>query len=268
MIDKNTSGGARSCSLRRGRADAEAPDGRLRAFPQTDLPRQQLRDARVRVGGAGHDDLLPLYLQNSFGFSPAQAGVRMLPFALPLFFFPRIAAALAAKLSGRTLLTIGLIIVVAGNLLTAIVVAAQLSFLVVAIGMVVTGCGAGLLNGETAKVSMSVIPPERGGMASGIGGTLRFVGLVTGITKIQTAYLTSPSSMNRRSEVVRVGSVRVLLKAAVWSPACEFLRLRLRKVLDSMQTDVPRVASHISPAPTAAAKMRRSPLHATRGVKF
>jgi EmrB/QacA subfamily drug resistance transporter len=125
---------------------------------------------------------LPLYLQNSFGFSPAQAGVRMLPFALPLFFFPRIAAALAAKLSGRTLLTIGLIIVVAGNLLTAIVVAAQLSFLVVAIGMVVTGCGAGLLNGETAKVSMSVIPPERGGMASGIGGTLRFVGLVTGIT--------------------------------------------------------------------------------------
>jgi nitrate/nitrite transporter NarK len=54
---------------------------------------------------------LPLYLQNSFGFSPAQAGVRMLPLALPLFFFPRIAAALAAKLSGRTLLTIGLIIV-------------------------------------------------------------------------------------------------------------------------------------------------------------
>ena len=48
--------------------------------------------------------------------------------------------------------------------------------------MVVTGCGAGLLNGETAKVSLSVIPPERGGMASGIGGTLRFIGLVTGVT--------------------------------------------------------------------------------------
>ena len=48
--------------------------------------------------------------------------------------------------------------------------------------MLITGCGAGLLNGETAKVSMSVIPPERGGMASGISGTLRFVGLVTGIT--------------------------------------------------------------------------------------
>ncbi|KDM66091.1 MFS transporter [Acidiphilium sp. JA12-A1] len=125
---------------------------------------------------------LPLYLQNSFGYSPAEAGVRMLPFALPLFFFPRVAAALAARISGRMLLTIGLVIVVAGNLLTAVVVATQEPFLVVAIGMVITGCGAGLLNGETAKVSMSVIPPERSGMASGIGGTLRFVGLVTGIT--------------------------------------------------------------------------------------
>jgi hypothetical protein len=69
-----------------------------------------------------------------------------------------------------------------GNLATAGMVAAHLAYGFVAIGMLITGCGAGLLNGETTKVSMSVIPPERGGMASGIGGTLRFVGLVTGIT--------------------------------------------------------------------------------------
>jgi MFS family permease len=106
----------------------------------------------------------------------------MLPFALPLFFFPRIAAALSAKISGRALLTIGLAVVAAGNLLTAGTVATHKPYEIVAIGMLLTGCGAGLLNGETAKVSMSVIPPERGGMASGIGGTLRFVGLVTGIT--------------------------------------------------------------------------------------
>jgi hypothetical protein len=43
-----------------------------------------------------------------------------------------------------------------------------------------------LLNGKTARVSMSVIPPERGGMASGISGTLRFIGLVTGASGTQT----------------------------------------------------------------------------------
>ena len=61
-------------------------------------------------------------------------------------------------------------------------VGSHLPYGFVALGMLATGCGAGLLNGETAKVSMSVIPPERGGMASGISGTLRFVGLVIGIT--------------------------------------------------------------------------------------
>ncbi len=129
---------------------------------------------------------LPLYLQNNFALSPAMAGISMLPFALPLFFFPRIAAALATRISGRALLTTGLVIVMAGNLVTALMVNTHLQIEVVAIGMFVTGCGAGMLNGETAKVSMSVIPPERGGMASGISGTLRFVGLVTGITGLGT----------------------------------------------------------------------------------
>ena len=125
---------------------------------------------------------LPLYLQNVFGLSPAAAGLGMLPFALPLFVCPRIAASLSNRISGRDLLALGLAIVAIGNLATAAIVAAHLAYGFVAIGMLITGCGAGLLNGETAKVSMSVIPPERGGMASGISGTLRFVGLVTGIT--------------------------------------------------------------------------------------
>jgi MFS family permease len=112
---------------------------------------------------------LPLYLQNVFGLSPAAAGLSILPFALPLFFCPRTAASLATRISGRALLTIGLLIVAVGNLATAATVAAHMRYPVVAIGMLLTGCGAGLLNGETAKVSMSVVPSERGGMASGIG---------------------------------------------------------------------------------------------------
>ena len=109
---------------------------------------------------------LPLYLQNAFGLGAAAAGFGMLPFALPPFFCPRIAAALATRMSGRTLLTIGLAIVAVGNIATAASIAANGTYAVIAIGMVVTGCGAGLLNGETAKVSMSVIP-------AGIGGATR-----------------------------------------------------------------------------------------------
>ena len=125
---------------------------------------------------------LPLYLQNVFAFNPALAGVAMLPFAVPLFIFPRIAANLATKVSGRAILTLGLVIVAVGNFVTAGAAAGQASYLITAVGMVLTGCGAGLLNSETAKVLMSVIPPERAGMASGISATLRFVGLVTSVS--------------------------------------------------------------------------------------
>jgi EmrB/QacA subfamily drug resistance transporter len=127
---------------------------------------------------------LPLYLQNSFGQSPAVAGLAMLPFALPLFFCPRIGAVLAERISGRAILTFGLVLVAIGNLATAGAAASAMPYPVIAIGMFLTGCGAGLLNGETTKVSMGAVPPERGGMASGISATLRFVGLVTGITML------------------------------------------------------------------------------------
>jgi hypothetical protein len=76
---------------------------------------------------------------------------------------------------------LGLGLVALGNLATAAAVGWDLAFPFVAIATFVTGCGAGFLNGETAKVSMSVVPPERRGMASGIAATLRFIGLVTGM---------------------------------------------------------------------------------------
>jgi hypothetical protein len=50
--------------------------------------------------------------------------------------------------------------------------------------MLLTGIGAGLLNGETTKVGMTVIPKERSGMASGVSGTVRFSGLVIGIAAL------------------------------------------------------------------------------------
>lgn len=111
----------------------------------------------------------------------------MLPFALPLFFCPRIGAYWATRIAGRSILAIGLGLVAAGNLLTAIMVDAAPRYPLVAAAMFVTGCGAGVLNSETAKVMMSVVAPERAGMASGISGTLRFVGLVAGVTGLGLA---------------------------------------------------------------------------------
>jgi EmrB/QacA subfamily drug resistance transporter len=127
---------------------------------------------------------MPIYFQHALGLSPRAAGLLMLPMALPLFIVPRIVnAQLSHRLTGRTLLTMGLALVSAG-LASLSLAAGALDYRLMLAGMLATGLGAGLLNGETTKVGMTVIPPERAGMASGISGTMRFTGIVIGFAAL------------------------------------------------------------------------------------
>jgi EmrB/QacA subfamily drug resistance transporter len=126
---------------------------------------------------------LPLYLQNSFGVTPLRAGIEMIPFTVPLFLCPRLGGWLSRRYTGRAILAIGLAAVTAGDLLMA-ASAPQLDYGWIVVGMILTGSGAGLLNGETVKVQTGVVPVERGAMASGMSGTSRMVGLVMGVVML------------------------------------------------------------------------------------
>jgi nitrate/nitrite transporter NarK len=101
-----------------------------------------------------------------------------------MFVVPRIVTHyLAHRFSGRDLLTAGLSLVSLGLFVLALVVR-DVAYHPLIGGMLIIGVGAGLLNGETTKVGMTVIPRERSGMASGISGTVRFTGLVVGISAL------------------------------------------------------------------------------------
>ena len=127
---------------------------------------------------------LPLFLQNAYGFDARRAGLAMLPFALPMVLAPRVTARLAGKMSGRVMLTTGLLITGIGNVLFWAIAHANLGYLFFAIGMLVTGSGAGILNGETVKVLSASVPPERSGMASGLASTTRFIGILIGVATL------------------------------------------------------------------------------------
>ena len=127
---------------------------------------------------------IPIFLQSGLSQSSAVAGLMMLPMVVPLFIVPRIADRhLAHRLSGRALLTIGLVLVALGLIWFAAVIR-ELAYGPMIGGMLIIGAGAGLLNGEIMKVGMAVIPRERAGMASGVSGTVRFTGLVVGIAAL------------------------------------------------------------------------------------
>jgi EmrB/QacA subfamily drug resistance transporter len=127
---------------------------------------------------------LPLYFQGGLGLAPRDAGLAMLPLALPLFAVPRIVTrSLVYRFSGRALLCGGMALTAAG-LAWMSLMAGRHAYLPMLGGMLTAGLGAGVLNGEIQRVGMSVIPPERAGMASGVSGTVRFSGLVIGFVAL------------------------------------------------------------------------------------
>ncbi len=127
---------------------------------------------------------LPVYFQGGLHFGPLDAGLLMLPMTIPFFLVPRVAATyLNERLSGRVLLTVSLALAGTGLLWMALE-ASRFEYSAMFGGMLLAGIGAGLLNSESAKVAMTVIPPERAGMASGSVATLRFAGIVIGFAAL------------------------------------------------------------------------------------
>jgi EmrB/QacA subfamily drug resistance transporter len=127
---------------------------------------------------------LPFFFQSALGYAPLTAGLLMLPLAVPLFVVPRIVALyLDRRLSGRALLVIGLVCVGTGLLLTALRIT-LFHYSAIFESMLIASMGAGILNGQIAKVGMTVIPVERAGMASGVSGTMRFSGIVVGFAAL------------------------------------------------------------------------------------
>src|SRR5262249_2677146 len=127
---------------------------------------------------------VPIYLQNGLGYSSSTAGLMMLPMVVPLFIIPRLVAThLSHRLSRRALLALGLFLVSIGSFWLAMVVR-DLAYGPMIPGMLLAGIGGAVLNGETTKVGMALIPKERSGMASGVQGTVRFTGLVIGIAAL------------------------------------------------------------------------------------
>jgi len=140
---------------------------------------------------------LTLYLQDVLGYGPFAAGVRFLPVTMLAFVVAPIAGKLTVRVQSRYLLGLGLLLVAFGcNLMTH--VHANSSWTVLLPGFIVAGLGVGTTNPVLASASVSVVPPERSGMASGSSSTFRQVGFATGIAGLGAVFLSQvvPNTLN------------------------------------------------------------------------
>ncbi len=128
-----------------------------------------------------------LYLQEVLGYGPFEAGLRFLPVTVLAFAVAPVAGKLMWRVPVRYLLALGLGLIALGSLITHVSPSSPWTVLV--LGFVLCGLGVGIANPVVAGATVSVVPPDRAGMASGISNTCRQVGIATGVAALGAVYL-------------------------------------------------------------------------------
>lgn len=119
--------------------------------------------------------LLPVRFIGIEGRSEIEAGLLMIPLSAPMLVVPFVGALLTHRLSPALLSGLGLLIAAAG-LLWLSRVAPSASSAELALPLLLIGAGSGLPWGLMDDLSVSVVPKERAGMATGIFTTTRVAG--------------------------------------------------------------------------------------------
>ena len=130
---------------------------------------------------------LVLYIQDVLGFTPFQTGLRLLVLSAGILATSVIAGRLTERVPIRWLISPGLLLVGVGLLLMrGLDTSTQWTHLIP--GLIVAGCGVGLVNPPLASTAIGVVTPDRAGMASGINSTFRQIGIATGIALLGTLF--------------------------------------------------------------------------------
>ena len=117
---------------------------------------------------------------------------------LAIFFWSFFAGRLTVRVQSRYLLGIGML-GVTGALLWMGTTQPTSGWTVLLPGFILAGFGAGTVNPVLASGAVSVVQPQRSGMASGANNTFRQVGIATGIAVLGAVF---------QSQIVSVHDVR------------------------------------------------------------
>ncbi|MEU6062951.1 MULTISPECIES: DHA2 family efflux MFS transporter permease subunit [Streptomyces] len=140
------------------------------------------------LGMFGSIFLLSQYMQGVLGYSPTQAGLRMLPWTgMPMLVAP-IAGILSDRIGGRPVVATGLFLQAVGLGYLAYVDTAGASYAAQLPALIISGIGMALYFAPAANLVMSSVRPQEQGIASGANNALREVGGALGIAIMSSIF--------------------------------------------------------------------------------
>jgi MFS family permease len=122
------------------------------------------------------------------GYSPLDAGLRVLPWtAMPIFVAP-IAGALSDRIGGRPLMATGLALQATGLAWIAVVSTPTVAYSALVVPFILSGVGMALYFAPVANVVLSSVRPEEEGQASGANNAIRELGGVFGVAVLASVF--------------------------------------------------------------------------------
>jgi EmrB/QacA subfamily drug resistance transporter len=142
--------------------------------------------------------LLPFYLQNLRGFSPAQVGWIIVADSIIIMFIAPIAGWLSDRLGSRLLCTVGCIFIAVAQLLIANLGLDSSLFRII-FPLAISGLGWALFNSPNQSAILGSVPIDKVGAASGMTATTARTGGAMGVALSATlfAYILSAAGLSQ-----------------------------------------------------------------------
>ena len=167
---------------------AEQPMLPLRFFRNRTFSAANTASFLMFFGMFGSIFLLAQFFQTVQGYSPLQAGLRVLPWtAMPIFVAP-LAGALSDRIGGRPLMATGLALQAVGLGWIAFVSTPTVAYSALVIPFILSGVGMALYFAPVANVVLSAVKPEEEGQASGANNAIRELGGVFGVAVLASVF--------------------------------------------------------------------------------
>ncbi|MFD7322149.1 MFS transporter [Streptomyces sp. NPDC059875] len=167
---------------------AKAPMLPMRLFRDRAFSGINAASLLMFLGMFGSIFLLSQYMQGVLGYSPTEAGLRMLPWTgMPMIVAP-LAGALSDRIGGRPVVAAGLALQAIGLAWFALVVTPDVSYAAQLPALVVSGVGMALYFAPAANLVMSSVRPSEQGIASGANNALREVGGALGVAVMASIF--------------------------------------------------------------------------------
>ncbi|HZQ10704.1 MAG TPA: MFS transporter [Anaerolineae bacterium] len=166
----------------------------------------------VALGEFGIFFIFSIYLQVARELNAFQTGLFFLPFSIALFIAAPLAGALSSRFGPKWVVTSGMLCEALAIFLFSRILSIDVSLLAFIPVLLLYGVGVGLALAQLTNVTLSDVPPQQVGAASGANNTVRQVGAAIGIA-ILGAVMAAGISTTGKADLAAIPSIPAFVKA-------------------------------------------------------